>query len=358
MTTDGAAPGDGGLGDRDNGIPRRLLVTGAGGPAAVAFMQAVDQSADVHAICWAVDIDPCAAGLYLVPQDRRSLVPRGDDPGFADAVLDRCRTERIDVLVPTVDSELLPVARRLDDFAGLGVAVLSPSPDTLERCLDKWALLQGCGPDVPIPRGGLLDDGFDPASSGWASLGWPRLVKPRRGSGSRGIRLIDDQAAFDRLARDGTLLVQEYLPGPEYSVDTLAYRDGHVAAAVPRSRLKVDSGIAVAGCTVDRADLVEAAKAVARSVGLTSVANIQFREDAAGTPRLLEVNPRFPGTMPLTVASGVNMPALAVADLLGQPVPREVPFRPVAMVRHWAQTFLPVDEFEATGPPLPLGLPS
>lgn len=324
----------------------------------MAFMQGLDQDPGLPVACWAVDIDPCAAGLYLVPRDRRSLVPRGDDPGFVDAVLDLCRRERIDVLVPTVDTELIPVARRLEDFTELGVAVLSPSLATLEHCLDKWSLLRGCGPDVPVPRGGLLDDDADPASSGWASLEWPRLVKPRRGSGSRGIRLVEDPVAFDRLPRDGSLLVQEYLPGPEYSVDTLAYRDGHVAAAVPRSRLKVDSGIAVAGCTVDRTDLVEAAKAVARSVGLTSVANIQFREDAGGTPRLLEVNPRFPGTMPLTVASGVNMPALALADLVGRPVPRDVPFRPLAMVRHWAQTFLPVNEFEATGHPLPLGLPS
>jgi hypothetical protein len=62
--------------------------------------------------------------------------------------------------------------------------------------------------------------------------------------------------------------------------------------------------------------------------------------------------------MPLTVASGVNMPALGLADRLGRAVPRDVPFRPIAMVRHWAQTFLPVEEFEATGVPLPLGLPT
>lgn len=338
------APGDG---------PVRLLVTGAGGPAAVAFLEGLADDRGLTVDCWAVDIDPCAAGLYLVPSARRALVPRGDDPGFVDAVLDICRDEGIDVVVPTVDSELIPVARRVGEFGDLGVAVLGPSLSTLERCLDKWALLQACGPDIPLPRGGLLDDGFDPAS-----LGWPVLIKPRRGSGSRGIALIEDQATFDRLPRDGSLLAQEYLPGPEYSVDVLAYRDGHVAAAVPRSRLKVDSGIAVAGCTLLRPALQEAAAAVARTIGLTSVANIQFREDADGVPRLLEVNPRFPGAMPLTVASGVNMPALAVADLLGRPVPKDVPFRPLAMVRHWAQTFLPVEEFEATGTPLPLGLPS
>ncbi|HEY1734613.1 MAG TPA: ATP-grasp domain-containing protein, partial [Acidimicrobiales bacterium] len=251
--------------------PVRVLVTGAGGPAAVAFLEGIGEDGQLPIDCWAVDIDPCAAGLYLVPQGRRALVPRGDDTTF------------VDVVVPTVDSELIPVARRLGDFDDLGVSVLNASLATLEQCLDKWALLQACGPDIPLPRGGLLDDDFDPAP-----LGWPVLVKPRRGSGSRGIALVENAAAFGRLRRDGSLLVQEYLPGPEYSVDVLAYRDGHVAAAVPRSRLKVDSGIAVAGCSLRRPALQAAAGAVARTVGLTSVANIQFREDGDGVPKLLE----------------------------------------------------------------------
>ncbi|HEX3946301.1 MAG TPA: ATP-grasp domain-containing protein [Acidimicrobiales bacterium] len=337
---------------RRRGDPVRVLVTGAGGPAAVAFMEGLRQADELAAECWAVDIDPCAAGLYLVPRERRGLVPRGDHPGFVDALLEWCERDRIDVVVPTVDSELIPVARRAGELADRGAAVLAPSVATLERCLDKWALIQACGPEV-APRGGLLDGSFDPEV-----LGWPLLIKPRQGSGSRGIRLVEDIAAFDRLPLDGSLLAQEYLPGTEYSVDTLAYRDGRVAAVVPRSRLKVDSGIAVAGCSLKNPELEAAARAVAATVALTCVANIQFREDATGRPRLLEVNPRFPGAMPLTVASGVNMPALAVADLLGRPVPYPVDFRPVAMVRHWAQTFLAVDEFEATGEPPPLGLPS
>ena len=333
--------------------PVRVLVTGAGGPAAVAFMLALPEVAAPTFDCWAVDIDPCAAGLYLVPSDRRSLVPRGDDDGFVDSLLEICERDHIDVLVPTVDSELIPVAERFEDFAARGTAVLSASLATLERCLDKWVLLQACGSEVSVPRGGLLDATFEPSS-----LDWPMLAKPRRGSGSRGIVLVEDAAMFERLPRDATLLVQEYLPGPEYSVDVLAYRDGHVAAAVPRSRLKVDSGIAVAGCSLLRPSLQTAAEAVARAIDLTCVANVQFREDAAGVPRLLEVNPRFPGAMPLTVASGVNMPALAVTELIGRPVPRDVEFRPVAMVRHWEQTFLDVAEFELTGKPLPLGLPT
>ena len=62
-------------------------------------------------------------------------------------------------------------------------------------------------------------------------------------------------------------------------------------------------------------------------------------------PTLLEVNPRFPGTMPLTVAAGVDMPLLAVAHALGHPLPDRVAHREVAVVRHWADVVVPLDEY-------------
>ena len=328
--------------------PVRVLVTGAGGPAAVSFSQAVAAGGYE---CFMVDIDPCAAGLYLVPADHRALVPRGDDDSFVGALLERCRSWGIRVLVPTVDVELLPVARHRQAFEEAGVAVLTASVATLECCLDKWRLLQACR-GLPVPVSVLLDDGLERTE-----LAWPQVAKPRRGSGSRGIRLLEGPGELAGLPTDGSYILQEMLPGEEYSVDVLAYRNGHVAALVPRSRLKVDSGIAVAGRTVEDGDLVSAARAVAEVVGLSTVGNIQFRRDRAGVAKLLEVNPRLAGTMPLTVASGVDMPVLAVADVLGRPVPDHVPFRPVAMVRHWTEVFLEADELTRLGTPARLGVP-
>lgn len=329
------------LPDDPGGRPARVLVTGAGGPAAVSFMDAVD---DGETELWAVDIDPHAAGLYLVDAAHRGLVPRGDDPDLVPVLVDLCSRLGIDVLVPTVDTELLPVVDAVGLFAAAGTTVLASSRRSLATCLDKWALHQACVGAVPVPETHLLDGDLD-----GAALTWPRVVKPRSGSGSRGVELLGGPDDLDGRPRDGTLILQEVLPGTELSLDLLARSDGHVVAVVPRTRLKVDSGIAVAGCTVADPALDSLGRAVAARVGLTSVANVQVKQAADGGHRLLEVNPRLPGSMPLTVASGVDMPTLALADALGHPIADHVGFTPRAMVRSWRQTFLPVEEYEATG---------
>lgn len=316
----------------------RVLVTGAGGPSGVSMLLAM---AGTPVTMLAGDIDPYGAGLYLVPPARRVILPRGDDPRFADAVLEICRRERVDLVVPTVDSELMPLAAARARYAEAGVRLLVASERTLGVCLDKWRLAERCRDAVHVPATALVDGAFEPAA-----CALPAIVKPRSGSGSRGIRLVERREELEALERDGTLLVQEHLPGTEYSLDVLARADGHVAAVVPRARLKVDSGIAVTGRTLHDDDLDAFAREVARLIGLTTVANVQVRDDAAGAPALLEVNPRFPGTMPLTVASGINMPRLAVAEALGTAAIPDgpLPFDDIAMVRFFQERFFAFDE--------------
>jgi len=315
----------------------RVLVTGAGGPSGISILRALE---DTPLELRAGDIDPFAAGLYLVDATRRAILPRGDDPRFTDDLLARCRREQIDVLVPTVDSELLPLARRRAEFADAGVTLVLASEATLAVCLDKWALAERCHGRVRGPATVVVDGAFEPVA-----VALPVIVKPRSGSGSRGIRLLERRAELEALERDGTLLVQEHLPGPEYSLDVLARADGHVAAVVPRERLKVDSGIAVTGRTLRDAALDRFAREVAEAIELTSVANVQVKLAADDEPALLEVNARFPGTMPLTVAAGVDMPRLAVMEALGEPIPDgPLPFEELAMVRYFHERFFAFDD--------------
>jgi carbamoyl-phosphate synthase large subunit len=314
----------------------RVMVTGAGGPAAVSVMKSL--GADPSVCLIAADMDPWASGLYLVGPEARTLIPAGLAPGFAEAVLARCIAMGVDVLIPTVDAELRPLGQARADFTRAGIEILLAPDDALDATLDKLVLAERCAGKVRVPRTERLDKAD---RDSWT---YPVIVKPRTGSGSRDISLIESAGALAALEPSDEFLVQEYLPGEEYSVDVLADAAGHVVASVPRVRERVDSGVSVAGRTMHDAELEQMGAAVATATGLTYIANVQFRRDAAGRPALLEVNPRVPGALPLTVASGVDMPRMALDSLRGRMLPDRADFRDTAMVRYLDERFIELGE--------------
>jgi carbamoyl-phosphate synthase large subunit len=338
--TDGAAP------------VTRVLITGAGGPAAIAAMKSLRPDASVELL--AADMDAWAAGLYLVPEQSRTLIPAGAAPDFTEVLLSRCLAMGANVVWPTVDAELRPLAAARTRFADHGIDLLLAPAEALEVILDKLALARHCAGVVRVPRTELFDAGTDPAA--WS---YPVIVKPRSGSGSRGIVLVRSAAELAGLDRGQgqDLLIQEYLPGEEYSIDVLADAGGHVIASVPRLRARVDSGVSVGGRTVHDVELEAFGRDVATATGLTFVANVQAKRDAAGHPALLEVNPRVPGTLALTIASGVDMPRIALDSLRGRLVPESLGFRELAIVRFLDEVVVDVADVERTGQSM-LGAPA
>lgn len=308
----------------------RVLVTGAGGPAGVAVIRSLLRRPEVTV--FAADMDGWASGLYLVPAEQRRLVEPGRSPDFVENIIGLVDSDSIDVIFSTVDVELPPLAARR---AELGAVLAAPSRETLDVALDKFLLAERCAPLLRTPTTALLN-------AGGVAVPWefPVIVKPRRGAGSRGVRVVAERSALEALPTDDALIIQEFLPGDEYSVDVFADARSHVIAAVPRTRTRVDSGVSIAGRTVHDEGLESTAAAVAAAIGLSGVANVQLRRDRAGIPALLEVNPRFPGAMPLTIAAGVDMPSLALDLALGATLPDSLDFAEVANVRFLEDVFI------------------
>lgn len=313
----------------------RVLVTGAGGPAGVAVIRSLLRRSDLEV--FAADMDGWASGIYLVPPTHRRLVPPGRDDDFVPAIVRMVEDDRLDLVISTVDVELSALAGRRGELAPAVLA--APSQDTLSVALDKLLLAERCEATGLTPR--TVPAGPDAQAVDWE---FPVFAKPRQGAGSRGVRLVPDRAALEALPLDEGLIVQDFLPGEEYSVDVIADATGSVVAAVPRTRARVDSGVAIAGRTLHDEELESAATSIAQAIGLVGVANVQLRRDRMGRAVLLEVNPRFPGALPLTIAAGVDIPSL-VADLfLGREIPSTVAFREIASVRFLEDVIVEVDE--------------
>lgn len=328
-------------------MKKRILITGTGGPAGIGALRALADSG--HELV-AADMSEMASGLFLVPRERRVLLRPGAHPQFVPQLMLACAELGIDTVLPTVDAELLPLAEASRDLRSRGIELVAPGTKALRTCLDKFQLfVLACG-HVPCPRTALFGRSFDP--NGWR---FPLIVKPRRGSGSRGVIQVQSERELRQLERSPDLIVQQFLPGMEYSVDVLAQGNGEMLVAVPRSRLATDSGVSVCSQTHFDPELIELARRACEIVGLRFVANVQFKRDASGRPKLMEINPRIPGTIGLTVAAGTNLPALSLDVLDGHVIPKEaLKFRELAVVRMLTEVFVDPSEFQQCTRPEPL----
>lgn len=316
----------------------RILITGAGGAAAISVWKSLTHE---HTLFMG-DIDPCAAGLYLVPQQQRLILCRGDDAEFVKQIITICEKLQIDVLIPTVDVELQPLAQVQQQLMAIGVNMPLCSTEVLQRCYDKYALLSFCQNKIPVPQFTLLN------SATIATFkNFPLFAKPRQGAGGVGALLVKTARDLTALPQDGSYLIQEFLPGAEYSVDVYIDRKGTAIAAVPRLRMKVDSGVAVAARTVQMPELTSLAIQTAMHVGIRYVANIQFKQTLNGEYKLLEINPRFPGTLPLTAAAGVDIPQLLLKEILGHTLSAGLmPYKEIMVMRYWTEHYCEPQEWE------------
>jgi carbamoyl-phosphate synthase large subunit len=129
-------------------------------------------------------------------------------------------------------------------------------------------------------------------------------MKPRDGSASRGLRVIEDADELPQIV-DEPMVLQEVLRGPEYTVNVFADQAGTVRAAVPHRRLQVRAGEVEKGRTERRVDLDDLARRLATHLpSLHGVYCFQVIVDAARGPQIIEINARFGGGYPLADRAG------------------------------------------------------
>ncbi len=229
------------------------------------------------------------------------------------------------------------------------------SPEAIAACRDKHATraaLERAGVPQPLSVG-VCD--VDEALAAAEKIGYPVVLKPRGLAGSMGVRLAHDSdearaayAAATAVSYPGvpvfeaSVLVEEYVDGPEISIDAVFYQGDCVPLALARKRVGFAPYFEELGHVVDGADpllsepeLLDALRRSHSALGFhTGVTHTEFRLGPRG-PRLLEVNARLGGDMiPYLghLTTGVDI-ALAAADVAaGREPDTEVRHRKAATV--------------------------
>ena len=312
--------------------PPTILITDAGRGSAIAFIRSLGRKG------WrviAADSDPRSPGFRSRHVWDRLLYPAPESAPreFVQTLLQTVREKNVDLIVPVTDAVIFPLSEARSQFEGL-CQLAMPDAATLEVVTNKLKtveLARRLG--VPTPHTVLVQTAQE-AVERWQGQGWPVVLKPRAS------RLYRDQAGVEAFtvsyASDGAqlsqqmqrfegrcpVLLQEYYPGEGHGVELLMH-EGRALVAFQHKRIRevpVNGGASAFRESVPLdPKMYDDSVRLLQALNWTGLAMVEYKVGAAG-PKLMEINGRVWGSLPLAVRSGVDFPrGLAELYLYGAP---------------------------------------
>lgn len=317
----------------------KALVTGATAPGFVSIVKALKSSKKYNFEIIGSDYrKEMSSDLF---SEKCFVLPDNRSDEFPIALAELCKEESVDVVLPIRTDDQMPICKNLELFREIDTepAIVVTDPDLLDIILNKRKLMEYCKDIIQIetPAFSYAKDA-EALRSQVFSLGYPEnpvVIKPSYSNGSRGLRILNEQidwksmfyeekptgiySTLDRVLNDigesfPELVIMEYLPGNEYTLDVLC-RKGIAFAVVPRLREGMTGGITTRGIISNDENyehLSKTAEAIVEGLGMSYNAGMQLKESKGGRPLLLEINPRLQGTTTISVAAGVNIPEMMV----------------------------------------------
>jgi predicted ATP-grasp superfamily ATP-dependent carboligase len=252
---------------------------------------------------------------------------------FLKRVQDLLRAKPYDLLLPMSDRTTLPISLRREEVSPLLKALPLPPHEALEVTQDKGKTLHlAQSLDVPVPETQCPDD-LAQLEELVDSFPYPVVVKPRASYRVVGDRIISGgrpQYAFNReefIAKYKAVhqqspfpLVQEFVPGVGFGVFALMH-NGKLRALFGHQRLRemfpTGSGSSYRASVPVDPRMRDYALRLLQALNWHGVAMVEFKQDRRdGIPKLMEINGRFWGSLPLAIAAGMDFPYLLCRMML------------------------------------------
>ena len=222
------------------------------------------------------------------------------DPSYIDSLLSICQKDKINLIIPTIDTDLLVLSENKDRFESIGTRVMISDPDKIHICRDKNNTSQffvDCGLKAPMPVNDwkLYKDGY------------PAFIKPKDGSSSINAYRVeneDELKLYSEMVED--YIVQPFVSGREFTIDVFCDWDGNPISIVPRERLQVRAGeVLKTQIAMDQA-MIDEAKKLCEGFKPCGPLTVQLIRDEDGIDWFIEINPRFGGGAPLSMKAGAR----------------------------------------------------
>ncbi len=259
-----------------------------------------------------IDIEETAPALNFV--DKYYLVPRVTNDNFIEKVLEICKKEKISLIIPTIDTELLLYSQNKERFKKeAGTEIMVSEEKSIKIMRDKiltMKFLKENGLDVPktLTKEDIEKENYE----------FPLFIKPLDGSSSFNNFKIKNKKELE-FFKDyvPNPMIQEFAEGQEYCVDVFSDFSSNVITVVPKKRVAFREGEITKGEIVKDRELINVGKKIVEI--LKPIGEINF--DCIKTKDkivILEVNGRFAGGSPMSFEAGANSPENLYKIFLGE----------------------------------------
>lgn len=288
-------------------MKKNILVFPCGSEIGLDIYSSVCYSTYFHLI-GASSVDDHGRFVY---DDYISDIPYVTSPDFIPVMARIVQERNIEAIYPAMD---LVITILKEHEKELGCRVISSSLETTRICLSKELTYQRLSGAVKIPT--IYEPNNIPQGV------FPVFAKPKIGYGAKGTKKLYTQEEVDSFIKDkDNLLILEYLPGEEYTVDCFTDKEGHLLYSAARKRNRVKDGISVNTFFVeDQLEFNEIAEAINSKLSFRGAWFYQVKRDVNGKLCLLEIASRLGGSSLLSRAIGVNFALLSLFDAFGHPV--------------------------------------
>ena len=289
-----------------------LLVTSIG--RRVELVQAFRSAANRLGIKLTIigaDISDSAPALFFC--DKTVIVPRISSPDYIPFLLRVCAQEKVDALVPTIDTDLLILSRSKSLFADIGTTVFVSAPEKISICRDKRLTS-----DYFVSLGLHAPTAVSDISQ--YTGGFPAFIKPIDGSSSIGANRADTYEELQAYASQlPDYVIQPFATGTEYTIDIFCDQQGNPIYITPRIRLVVRGGEVLK--TQIRNDPVMVQEMLTLISDFKPCGGITVQlihNDQTGINQYIEINPRFGGGAPLSMKAGADAAEALLRLMSGQ----------------------------------------
>jgi carbamoyl-phosphate synthase large subunit len=263
------------------------------------------------------EISLCSAGTGVSSHApyvfrKNFVIPDVNESNWVETLSSAVKKHNIDYIFPAYDDVILALAQNANK---IGAGIVSSPLSTCLVCRSKFRTYEKFKGLLPVPR--IFDKPSDVDK-------FPVFVKPDIGQGSQFTSKVENLETLEVLLKNNpNLIISEYLPGKEYTIDCFTDRRKGLLFCNGRERIRIKAGISMNSRPVDAKTSIlfqKSANIISRELEFHGAWFFQLKIDSSCNFKLLEIAPRISGTMATNRVLGVNFALLSIYEKEGRDI--------------------------------------